>query len=268
MANETGFLTRIGKIFKGSTKTNGHLPVMKSVPEDENGIGPDAGGGETGHPADGGGSSLSHPVEASRSTFLRPWAKRDASIVQLQDGFNALTGLMGAVKDSLEKQNQRQDELLNVLGSLPEVLRSIPASGAAQTETLRAIADQIKEQNAHQQKLGDILEKVTETSGTHKESLDSLREHVANLGDHDRNIAENLNQVGAAMQTVSHHSKTSSEVLEQMRDNINSREGELQRILHKQSARYTTMLAIAIFLSIAALAAVCVIGYLVILKTH
>ena len=91
---------------------------------------------------------------------------------------------------------------------------------------------------------------------------------MATLGDHDKSIAENLNQVGAAMQTVSHHSKTSSEVLEQMRDNINSREGELQRILHKQGSRYTTMLAIAIFLSIAALAAVCVIGYLVILKTH
>ena len=267
MTNDTGFFTRLGKIFKSSSKSNGHLPIMKPMPEDEHGLSPEA-GNEMGQSTENGGSSLSHPVEASRSTFLRPWAKRDATLVQLQEGFNALNGLMGAVKDSLDKQNQRQDELLNVLGSLPEVLRAIPASGAAQTETLRAIADQIKAQNAHQQKLGNILEKVTETSGTHKESLDTLRQHVATLGDHDKNIAENLNQVGAAMQTVSHHSKTSSEVLEQMRDNINSREGELQRILHKQGSRYTTMLAIAIFLSIAALAAVCVIGYLVILKTH
>jgi hypothetical protein len=65
---------------------------------------------------------------------------------------------------------------------------------------------------------------------------------------------------------VSRTSHTSAQVLEQMRDNINSREGELQRLMQKQSARYTTMLAIAIFLSIAALAAVCVIGYLVINK--
>jgi len=51
-------------------------------------------------------------------------------------------------------------------------------------------------------------------------------------------------------------------VLEQMRDNINSRDGELERILHKQGNRFTTLLAIAIFLSIAALVAVGVIGYL------
>jgi uncharacterized phage infection (PIP) family protein YhgE len=263
MSNDTGFFTRIGNIFKGGNKGQSGLPVMKSVTDDESGLSQMHSGN---YGSGNGGSSLLQPVDATRSTFLRPWAKRDASIIQLQEGFNALTGLMGAVKDSLEKQNQRQDELLNVLSSLPEAMRSIPATGAAQTETLRAIADQIKEQNAHQQKLGDILEKVTETHGTHKESLEQLREHVETLGDHDKSIADNLNQVGAAMQDVSQNSKVSAHVLEQMRDNINSREGELQRILHKQSARYTTMLAIAIFLSIAALGAVCVIGYMVINK--
>ena len=67
---------------------------------------------------------------------------------------------------------------------------------------------------------------------------------------------------------MSKSNQTSAQVLEQMRDNINSREGELQRMMHKQGARYTTMLAIAIFLSIAALVAVCVIGFLLLNKPH
>ena len=46
-----------------------------------------------------------------------------------------------------------------------------------------------------------------------------------------------------------------------MRDNISSRDGQLERILHKQAMRFTSMLAIAIFLSIAALVAVAVVGY-------
>jgi len=65
---------------------------------------------------------------------------------------------------------------------------------------------------------------------------------------------------------VSRSSQTSAQVLEQMRDNTNSREGELQRLLHKQGVRYTTMLAVSIFLAIAALVAVCVMGYLVMVK--
>ena len=42
--------------------------------------------------------------------------------------------------------------------------------------------------------------------------------------------------------------------------------GELQRLLQKQGVRYTTMLAVSIFLAIAALVAVCVMGYLVMTK--
>jgi hypothetical protein len=265
MSDQPGFFSRLGSFFKGggsSKSATAELPIdPNGITEGENGI-------ATGSAGSNGAGQFFHPVEATRSTFLRPWAKRDAAIVQLQEGFTALTGLMGAVKESLEKQNQRQDELIQVLGDLPDVLRSIPASGAAQTETLKAIASQIKEQNTHQQKLGQILEKVSETGGNQREILDSLKQRVETLGDHDRTIAASLNNVGSAMETVSRTSHTSAQVLEQMRDNINSREGELQRMMHKQGARYTTMLAIAIFLSIAALAAVCVIGFLLLTKPH
>jgi hypothetical protein len=85
---------------------------------------------------------------------------------------------------------------------------------------------------------------------------------VETLSQHDEAMANNLSSVGSAMQAVSKNSHTSAQVLEQMRDNINSRDGELERILNKQGSRFTTMLAIAIFLSIAALVAVGVIGYL------
>jgi hypothetical protein len=268
MNDQPGFFSRLGSFFRGGGSSGGGSKATAELPIDSNGITEGENGTTAGPGSNGAAGQLFHPVEAARSTFLRPWAKRDAAIVQLQEGFTTLTGLMGAVKESLEKQNQRQDELIQVLGGLPEVLRSIPASGAAQTETLKAIATQIKDQNAQHQKLGQILEKVSEAEGNQREILDSLKQRVETLGDHDRTIAASLNNVGSAMETVSRTSHTSAQVLEQMRDNINSREGELQRLMHKQGSRYTTMLAIAIFLSVAALAAVCVIGYLLITRPH
>ncbi len=48
-----------------------------------------------------------------------------------------------------------------------------------------------------------------------------------------------------------------------MRDNQSVRDGELERILHRQGNRFTTLLAVAIFLSIGAVAAVCIFGYMV-----
>ena len=64
------------------------------------------------------------------------------------------------------------------------------------------------------------------------------------------------------MQSVTKNSHTSAQVLEQLRDNINKRDGELERIMQRQGTRFTTLLAVAIFLSIAALVAVSIIGYL------
>jgi len=86
--SETTFLSRIGGWFKRSSSTtggengaNGDLPLSR-------------------HESD--------QLMETRSTFLRPWAKRDAAISNLQDGFNTLTDLMSTIKSNLEKQNERQ----------------------------------------------------------------------------------------------------------------------------------------------------------------
>ena len=111
MNDQAGFFSRIGRLFKGGPKATAELPDLQgdehtatATAGSDNGSSPH--GSATGHNT----GAIFHSVEATRSTFLRPWAKRDNAINQLQEGFSALTGLMGAVKDSLDKQNQRQDE--------------------------------------------------------------------------------------------------------------------------------------------------------------
>jgi len=243
----TTFLSRIGKWFKrdaadGASDAdaggdNGQLPLVRHVHE--------------GH--------VDHPP---RSTFLRPWAKRDAEIAHLREAVFTFTELMTTIRDNLEKQGGRQDELLRHLSHLPEALRTIPESHRMQSETLRAIHAQISQQGAQQERLADILGRISEADVQQRSTLEALKDRVETLNEHDQAISNNLSSVGSAMQTVSKNSHTSAQVLEQMRDNLNSRDGELERILQKQGSRFTTMLAIAIFLSIAALVAVGVIGYL------
>ena len=235
MTEQSTLLSRIGRWFKGE---NGEQPL-----------------GE--RPA----TPTSTALE-SRTTFLRPWAKRDAAIQHLQEGFTTLTDLMGAIRDNLEKQNQRQDELMSALQSLPAVLETLPENNRMQGETLKAIRQQIESQSASHERLGDILNKIGTTTGEQKQMVDALRNRVEDLHKADTSIADYLNNVGSALKDVSQNSASTSQVLSSMRDNIDSRDGELQRVLQKQGTRFTTMLATAIFLSIAALVAVCVMGYL------
>jgi chromosome segregation ATPase len=245
MNDQSTLLTRIGKWFRKDASVNGDGLID-----------------ELGAERDG------HALLEPRTTFLRPWAKRDAAINQLQEGFNTLTDLMGAIRDNLDKQNRRQDELVQAMQQLPQVLGSIPESNRMQNETLAAIRLQIEGQTGQQQKLSEILGRIGETTGEQRQMVESLRGRIEELHKTDTTIADYLNNVGESMKDVSKSSQTSTQVLEQMRDNIDARDGQIERVLHRHSTRFTTMLAVAIFLSIAALVAVGVIGYLLLNQPH
>jgi len=238
MSEQTTLLTRIGKWFRKDLAGNGDSPVV-------------------------GDTSPGHALE-TRTTFLRPWAKRDAAIQHLQEGFTTLTDLMGAIRDNLDKQNQRQDELLGALQQLPQVLQSIPESNRMHGETLTAIRQQIEGQSAQGERLGEILDKIGATTGEQKEMVEDLQGRVEELHKTDTSIADYLNNVGSSLKDVSKSNQASAQVLEQMRDGLSSRDGQLERVLHRQGVRFTTMLSVAIVLSIAALVAVGVIGYILI----
>ena len=232
-------LSRIGRWFRKDLPENGDTSSMVGQP----------------------GEHSSNAIE-TRTTFLRPWAKRDAAINRLEEGFNTLTDLMGSIRDNLDHQNRRQDELLKALQQLPQVLNSIPESNRVQTDTLQAIHKQIEGQSAQQERLGEILNRIGQNTGEQRQMVDALRDRVEEIHKTDTTIADYLNNVGNSMKDVSSNSKTTSEVLGQMRDNLDARDGQIERVLHRQGVRFTTMLAVAIFLSIAALVAVGIFGYL------
>jgi len=248
--HQTSFFSRIGSWFRKGSRPEGELPLS---PND---------GGEI--------ASALRPGTAiePRSTFLRPWAKRDAAIDNMHNGISALANLMGSIRDNLEKQSGRQEELLKYMSHLPEALASLPEGTRIQSETLTAMRSQIEQQNAHQTKLAEILDRIAQADAEQGNTLKALDQNMTTLREHDRAISENLNTVGSAMQSVSTTTQASTQVLQQMRDNQAARDGELERILHRQGNRFTTMLAVAIFLSIAALSAVAVMGWLMLQKMH
>ncbi len=255
MSEQTGLISRIGNFFKRAPRPDGNFPLEHS-----------SNGHHDHHNEHNDGIEQ---VGTTRTTFLRPWGnKRDSAVNAIQESFTQLTGLMSSIQENMEKQGHRQEELIGYLANLPQALQSLPESQKIQTETLRAITGQLEQQTQQQGRLTDILEKVGEAHVGQKDILDQLRERVDTLNVHDQAVSENLKSVGASMEEVSKSSHTSSQILSQMRDNTTARDGQLERILHKQNVRFTTMLAIAIFLSLAAVAAVCVIGYLVMYHGH
>ena len=237
------FLTRLGSWFRRN-----QIPGDGQYMHGENGGPPGMSGGD-------------HDLEP-RNTFLRPWAKRDQAIDNLQRGIGALSDLLVSIRDNMDKQSRRQEELLGHLARLPEALEAIPEGSRMQGEALKAIHQQMERQSAEQSKLGDILERISQADDQQGHTLDALQQTVAALNDHDQAISQNLQGLGTALASMTNNSQASAHVLEQLRDSTNRRDGELERVIKRQNTRFTTLLTVAIVLSIAALTAVSVFGYL------
>jgi methyl-accepting chemotaxis protein len=193
------------------------------------------------------------------NSILRPLNKRDQAIANLQDGFNTLTDLMSTIKENLNDQGRRQDELLGYLSHLPRAIEGIPETNRLQVESLKAISARLEQQNTQQNLIGEILGKLADSNTQQRQTVEEVRGRVETVAEQNKVIAENLSTVGTAMQTVSKNSTASAQVLEQVRDNIQRRDGQLERLMQKQAQRFTWLLAVAIFLAIAALVAVVVL---------
>lgn len=212
---------------------------------------------------EGGNGRSNHEPENGepRLTFLRPWARRDQAIDNLNRGLGALSDLLVSIRENMHKQGERQEQLLSHLADLPAALRAIPEAGRLQGETLKAIQQQIEKQTLQQSQLGQVLDRISHADTRQGRTLEALQQNLAAINQHDQAISFNLQTLGIALESVSQNSATGAKVLEQLRDNAARRDGELERVVKRQNTRFTTMLTIAIVLSVAALTAVSVFGY-------
>ena len=208
------------------------------------------------------------PAETSvQSTSLfRPFARRDSAMQSLQQGFVTLTDLMVGIRENLENQGRRQDQLLTELAKLPAMLEQLPESARIQGETLKALHQELSQQHVQQQRLTEILDHVSKSNTSQREVLDGMSDRMDRMRQTDEQISNNLTSVGTTMQELGKNTTTSAQIMETLRDNMASRDNDLQQVLMRQGTRFTVMLAVAIFLSIAALVAVSIIGYLMLTR--
>lgn len=205
---------------------------------------------------------------AVRNSIFHPFAKQNAAIESLQSGFVTLTDLMVSIRENLERHGSRQDELLQQLTKLPQLLEQLPESSRMQAETLKALHQELAGQHVNQQRLTDILDHVSKSSAAQHEAIDGLADRMDRARQMDEQISNNLSTVGTTMQDLGRNTHASANLIESLRDNMSSRDSDLQQMMLKQGQRFTVMLSVAIFLSIAALVAVAVIGYLLLMKPH
>jgi hypothetical protein len=194
-------------------------------------------------------------------THLRPWARRDTALTQLQEGFTTLNSLVGSVKENLDRHARQQDEMIHLLRLLPDALRTNPDNARTQAETLKAVGEQLQRHNGQYQRLADVLDKVAGAASNQAKVLDAVNDKVESIAQTDRSLVDPMRRVSSAMEGVSNNTHAIAGVLEQLTSSAGDRDATLHRILRRQNRRLTLLLGVAIAFSVTAMTAACLIGW-------
>ena len=239
--------------------------------------------------------------------------KRAGGNRNLVKGMNALAEMTGAVRQDLQKQGERHEQLLRYLSLMPKIIGQFPETARLQGEAMKAIhsqmerqaaqhaaqqatfieqrsrdaaafarqsAEQAKRHEAQQERLGTILEGLTSADAARGEAITSLAQQLdatrgqgveitqglGRFGEEVARFGTNLNEFSASVQTAARTSEAGAQVIKEIREELAHRESKLEQVLERNNTRFTSMLAVAITTSIAAMTSVVVIGYLMLTR--
>jgi hypothetical protein len=204
-----------------------------------------------------------------------------AAVGGLTAGLNAVRDSAAAVSqsaaglcDRLDLQATREESLLRTLeplAGLPAALSTLehlPETSRVHTEVLRTLRRHADAEAARGDQIADILDRITRADADHRRALDALTGRVEAMGRHDRELCDRLSAVGTALETAARRSAAGAAAMEQLGENLAKRDRDLERLVERQNLRWATLVVTAGVLSVAALTAVMVFGYLMLTRGH
>lgn len=114
----------------------------------------------------------------------RPGSKRDRQIAWLQAGYSETLDLMRSIRQHLDRQEDVQVKLANVLDRLPESmegLKSVNKAAEQQVVVLGLLREQIQANVHHDQKLVESMDKFNQTLGLMDETSRNSGRTVTDL---------------------------------------------------------------------------------------
>ncbi|MEM9347313.1 MAG: hypothetical protein AAGB26_11925 [Planctomycetota bacterium] len=105
---------------------------------------------------------------------------REAVVNELRQGYNQLVETMHAVRGHMEDQSRRSDRVMQVIETLPEVLKTIPETARQQNETLIGLAKSLEAQNQSTAELTDALSGLAQATKQQEQALAGMHDRLNN----------------------------------------------------------------------------------------
>ena len=163
----------------------------------------------------------------------------EPSSYKLQQSYSALLETVQDLRNSLDGQARRQEELMARLGTLPHAVNALPQTSKMQSELLQVINERLALHAEQQRKISDSISSVTGSGKDYSKTLQAIREQIETGNEIDRQLVEAFNRFSIMIDRLQAANNSAVDCLRQVRDGYATSAMQMQEWVEKSRIRNT-----------------------------
>lgn len=184
----------------------------------------------------------------------------DAGTYKIQQSYDSLLATVRELREALDGQTRRQEELLSRLSTIPAAVEALPQTSKMQSDMLALINDRLKMHAEQQRKVSEI----TATAAGKKEvgeALQAIKDQIEAGNEIDRQLVDSFNRFSLMIDRLHMTNNHAVECLQQVRDSYAASALQMQEWIEKSRQRSGWLIGGAFVMSLSAFIAVIVLFY-------
>lgn len=186
-------------------------------------------------------------------------SRRDPQLAALEDGFGRLVDVLEAINENVVGQREETGQLQEKMGQLLAKLPDAKEQQAAWQE----LSGELRSQGQRQHRMAEQVSRLPEMTQQQVGKLGEIAEQLETAGQTQGRMLESFRRFDNSMEGVTNAAGVQTATLREMQTTAQRGQDQLADLLHRQNRRLTWYFVGAVVLSLAALAGVGVVAWLV-----
>ena len=194
-----------------------------------------------------------NPNDGNGSKGLFPLSRRGnkQALLQLEQGYRKLTGLVDSIHRHLEARDERSRRVADALAQMARTVAQLPPAAQGQRDQLASVAEQLECSNRRLAGWDSTLKRVPELIEAQRETLSAVGEQFEASRSTNARVAESVADFSKAVGALEQTYGASVDTLKDLQRSLDNREERMTDMLAAQNRRFSRLLIGAVALAAA-----------------
>lgn len=202
---------------------------------------------------------LAEAEKDNNSALAARSGRKDQQLTAMEDGFGRLVEVLESINDNVVRQREQGGRLGDRLDVLARI---VPETLQSQQALMHELDEHIRGQSLGNQQLSEGVMALGELGRSQATRLGEISHQLAASGETDIKLVESFNRMDGSIKGMSDNAGAQSVSLTNIARLLEQNDARLERILSRQTRRFTWLVTTALVVGLAA----AVMAVLVVLK--